>query len=409
MPLDAIIRKCRRLKNKVKFVLRYFYLKVRYCPLFSPDVVSNRVFFMTYDSQFICNPAYITKELIRRNKDVEIYWVTTREILEQHPDAFPPEVHTVFRPSREMFHAMATSRVWVDNALNCVWYGMPKKKEQVYLNTWHGSLGIKKLAGNKNWMRRAARCNGTTDYCITNSTFEDMVFRTTFWPDVPKLHYGHARNDVFFDQELIAKASDTVHSYYNIPSDRKLFLYAPTFRDDGDTSCFNLDYARVKAALEKRFGGNWVILVRAHFKNRNSGGIMTEFGPDLVDAAGYPDMQELMLGIDVGCTDYSSWAYDFVLSGKPMFLYAEDKAKYENDRGLYYTLDETPFPVADSNDAMEACIESFDPAVYKEHVAEFLDGKGCIDDGHASERIVDFILDVMENGKPDPETLTYTL
>ena len=68
-----------------------------------------------------------------------------------------------------MYYEMSTAKVWLDNALNCVWdNGMKKKPGQVYINTWHGSMGIKRLSGDKHWLRRAKLCNDVTDYCIYN-------------------------------------------------------------------------------------------------------------------------------------------------------------------------------------------------------------------------------------------------
>ena len=58
----------------------------------------------------------------------------------------------------------------------------------------------------------------------------------------------------------------------------------------------------------------------------------------------YSDIQELMVSSDALITDYSSCIYDFMLSRKPGFIYATDADKYNNGRGLYYSLTSTPFP-----------------------------------------------------------------
>ena len=48
-----------------------------------------------------------------------------------------------------------------------------------------------------------------------------------------------------------------------------------------------------------------------------------------LDATGYAAMQELLVAADAGITDYSSWIYDYLLGGRPGFLFAPDKAAYD--------------------------------------------------------------------------------
>ena len=294
-----------------------------------------------------------------------------------------------------MFQEMSTAKVWMDNALNCVWYDMPKKKKQVYFNTWHGSMGIKRLSGNDQWMQKASKCNKVTDYCIANSTFEEEVYRTTFWPDVEILKYGHARNDILFDDAEIAKKREKVHRYYGIEPSCKIFLYAPTFRDNGTTPFAEIDFEALKNALQERFDCKVCILVRLHFKNRKSS-IFTDQAKDwLHNATLYPDMQELLAAADMGLTDYSSWAYDFVLTKRPMFLYAPDIAEYDQDRGFYYPLESTPFPLAYNNRELVENVRHFDREKYLSKVDLFLQERGCYEEGTASKRIVDKLEEIM--------------
>jgi CDP-glycerol glycerophosphotransferase len=358
------------------------------------DVQNNKIFVMTYDNNYTCNPSYIVEELLRQKLPVDIVWVCSPK-KDADLSTFPEEVRLVKRGSYSMFEEQASAKIWIDNALNCVWYSMPKKPGQVYLNTWHGSMGIKRLSGNANWFQRAAECKAKTDYCVTNSAFEEEVFRTTFWPDTPFLKFGHARNDILFQQERHPAIREKVEAFFELEPGKKLMLYAPTFRDDGDTSCFNLDYAALKQALEQRFGGEWIILVRAHFKNRGKKAKTVESSAWLKDASVYPDMQELMAVVDSGITDYSSWAYDFVLTGRPMFLYAEDVEKYNNGRGFYYPLETTPFLIASNNEEMKQNVLSFNEQVYADKVDAFLKDKGCYETGHASEQIVEKIKEIM--------------
>lgn len=377
------------------------------------DVQSNKIFVMTFDDRYTCNLKYIVDEILHQELPVEIVWVAPRKG-KINRENYPEGVKLVRRGSYSMHQEQATAKVWLDNALSCVWYYTPKKANQVYINTWHGSMGIKKLSGNKGWLRRARRCNKLTDYCVTNSTFEENVFRDTFWRDVPCLTYGHPRNDILFKNELAQELREKVLRHIlgckedlqdeqalllqeeslKSASQKKLFLYAPTFRDTGRTDFKVLDYERLKIALEKRFGGEWIILVRTHFKDRAQK-MSIQFNDWLMNASTYGDMQELLAVVDMGMTDYSSWAYDYILTKRPLFLYAPDLDLYDQGRGFYYPLESTPFPLAKDNDELETAILGFDESRYQADVNHFLADKGCYEDGHASRRVVEKLKEVM--------------
>ena len=356
----------------------------------APAPKENKVLFMTYDFKFTDNQSYIAQEFLRRKVPVDLVWV-----VKDKKTPMPKGVRKVLYRSFNMFEEMNTSKIWVDNALNCVWDNMPKQKDQYYFNTWHGSMGIKKLSGSGVWLHRAKRCRKRTDYCVTNSTFEEKVFEETFWKGVPCLKYGHARNDLLFDESKQESLHEKVCKILEMPAESKLFLYAPTFRDDGDMSFLSMDYHEIQKTLEEKFGGQWVVLIRLHFKNR-AHSKKIQYDEKVVNASGYPDMQELMAAVNIGCTDYSSWAYDYVLTRRPLILYAPDVQKYSGSRGFYYSLEDTPFSIARNTEEMQEKLRSFDMAKYQADCEQFLLDKGCYEDGHAAERIVDKMLELME-------------
>lgn len=93
-------------------------------------------------------------------------------------------------------------------------------------------------------------------------------------------------------------------------------------------------------------------------------------------------------------TDYSSCIFDFMLSRRPGFIFATDIEEFNTERGFYYPLEETPFPIARNNEELMQNIRNFDEAAYHNGVEEFLINKGCIEDGCASERVADKIAEL---------------
>lgn len=341
----------------------------------------------TFQGEYCCNPKYVTEAMAGRD-GMEIVWALDRNA---DTSGIPAGVRVVRKGSLRHCLAAATAKVWLENGLNLVRSPyIRKRRGQVYFQPLHGSLGLKRqgLAGAE--VREKA--DAITDFCISNSAFEDEVYRTSYWPTTEILRYGHPRNDVFFmSPEEKARIAARVRRMLGVGSATRLALYAPTFRPDGDTSCLDLDPVMLKAALERKFGGEWTVLFRLH--KRDAARHRAPSG-SWVDASGYPDMQELMVACEAGITDYSSWICDYVLGDGYGFIYARDIEKYAENPGFYYPLETTPFPVARSNEELAAAIKTFDTAEYVKRKAAFVKSKGCVDDGHASERCARKIMEV---------------
>jgi CDP-glycerol glycerophosphotransferase len=362
----------------------------------------DTIMFATFQGEYTCNPKYITEELLRQGLPYRIVWAVKPGV---DPATFPKGVVLVRAFSFAFFCEAAAARVWVDNALNFVWRYMPKKKEQTYFVTWHGSLGLKRISpdsiASKRWLQVARYSGREADCMISNSAFEDDVYRTAYWPSTEILRCGHARNDIMFekDTDRVRRIRERVYAHFDLKPDTRILLYAPTYREDGEAEYGLRDYDSLTYALTRRFGGEWVIFSRMHFRDRQR----EEEGEDVIlsestviNASEYPDIQELMVAAAAGLTDYSSWIYDFMLTGRPCFIFAPDLASYNEERAFYYPLESTPFPLALDEEDLAVKVLGFDEDEYARGLAGFLEEKGCVDDGRAAERIVGKIREVME-------------
>ena len=117
--------------------------------------------------------------------------------------------------------------------------------------------------------------------------------------------------------------------------------------------------------------------------------------PDVVDATQFPDMQALLLSVNVVVSDYSSCLFDAALREIPCFTFATDFDAFKAERGVYYEMEELPFPYARNNDELMHNIESFDQEDYKSKWETFKVRTGLHETGHAAkdiaEKIVDFV------------------
>lgn len=391
--IEKIIKKIKKFFTNIRKgidmsignIARYFMFR-------NEPIIDKRVVFFNFQGNYTCNSKYIAAKLLELHPEYEIIFVVNNKVNDRESLVDVPEqIKFVVKETAEAYYALATAHYWFDNALCCVWRTVPKRKGQIYINTWHGSLGIKRLSGNDFWKSRARVANKQTDYFLTNSVFDEQVFSESFWPDVKHMKVGHPRNDIFFDEKKMKDVKEKVYAHYGIEEGVKTVLYAPTFRDNKkDVSAIILDYERLKNTLEEKFGGEWKVLVRPHFHNIKAFKLTADVDY-VIKASDYDDMQELMAAMDAGITDYSSWIFDYIFTGKPAFIYARDIDQYVNSRGFYYSLNETPFSIARDDDSLSENIMNFDERKYAADVKVFLEDKGCYEKGNASEAVVDFI------------------
>ena len=119
-------------------------------------------------------------------------------------------------------------------------------------------------------------------------------------------------------------------------------------------------------------------------------------GDTLVDATAYPDMAELLCAANLLITDYSSSMFDYALTGKPIIQFATDIAAYQKDRDFYFPLDALPFPLAKSNEELEAVLTDLQPLWTSSAWAEFARENDFCEDGEAAVRCAALILQQMQ-------------
>ena len=217
------------------------------------------------------------------------------------------------------------------------------------------------------------------------------IYQKSFWYHGAVLEYGSARNDILVNPP--ADAKQQVQQALHLPNDCQIIMYAPTFRADHSLDAYQLDYQAVCRACAQRFGGNWVMLVRLHPNVMKLAKDLKFDNQTTFDATAVDDMQLLLAGCDAVITDYSSLMFDFALTRRPCFQFAMDIDAYKGDRNFYFPIDETPFPLAVSNEEMVQNILQFDAAAYQADWDAFYQKMGFCEDGNASERCVKWILE----------------
>lgn len=368
-----------------------FALKILY--IF--PVKNNRVVFISYNGkQFSCNPKYIFEYLSSQHDNIlECVWIFDDIAGNMFSDN---KIKVVRNNSLRFFYYMLTSKIIVSNSGIASY--IPVRKKQYYIETWHGGGAYKKtgrvISKNKyevlELQMQAKHINAfiSSSRKVTETKSEEhMISKEKFW------ECGMPRNDVFFKKQpdLIKK----VKGNYHIPEGANIVLYAPTFRGNTMAANFNTDIhvSTCIDALHRRFGGQWIMFVRAHY--HINGGICLD---NTVNVSDYDDMQELLCCADILISDYSSCMWDFSLTNKPCFVFAPDIAQYKQDRDFFTPTSEWPYTIAANNDELENNILEFNGPDYQTKVKVHHNKQGNFDTGHATEYVANRILEITLKG-----------
>jgi len=329
------------------------------------------------------NAKYIVEELLNSNVDYDIVWLLKNK--NKKEAGLPKRVRVVRLGSIKNIYEMTTARLWIEN--NRMHQYLFKRKGQFYLQTWHGGLGLKKIEGDaphgmkKRNVKFSKRDSKMTDLYISNSKHLTNIYKRAFWYDGEVLEAGYPKNDILFRDKQVFRYK--VRKYFSLLDKHKILLYAPTFRENGKLSAYDIDFNALQSALNKQ-DNTWKVIIRLH-PSVDDSNFQAVFGEGVINGTHFPDMQELVLGVDTLVTDYSSCMFDSAIAKIPTFIYASDISNYIDERGFYFSLDELPFDVAVDTKNLIKNIIHFIPNEYSIRLEQFYKKVRLYDKGDASK------------------------
>ena len=298
-------------------------------------VKKNRILFMSFGGQKYDDSPKVLYEKMKNDpffKDYELIWTFT------NPNKFDYVEAKKVRTDSFAFYKLAlSSKIWINNS--SVERGLRlRRKNQLEFNTWHGTP-LKTMGPDKKhneYKFRQKKNKGQITYC-SQSEYDREIFTRLFNTDKENIILSDLpRND-----ELINKVDvNSLKQNLNIPLDKKVILYAPTFREYCRDK-FNSCYIKPPIDLSKwqeKLGNEYVILFRAHYEVVSVLGI--EDNGFVYNVSSYPCLNDLIQVSDLLISDYSSIYFDYAITEKPMFNFSYDLDEYEEKRGLYLKLDE---------------------------------------------------------------------
>lgn len=295
-------------------------------------------------------------------------------------------------------YALARSRVVVVDDYFFPIYVIRPRPETTIVQTWHASGAFKKfghsLAGasfgaDAELMARV-RIHANYDLCLVGSSEAAVHYAEAFGLPLDRFvtRLGIPRTDLFFGDPA-REAAEDVRRRYRL-DDRRVVLYAPTFRGDRVTDARDAGHLDLHV-LRDVIGADHVLLLRLHPFVRRRVDLDADLAGFVVDASDEPDINALMLASDVLVTDYSSAIFEFSLLERPMAFLAPDLGAYERERGFYVDYRSwVPGPVFERTEPLASWLRAgeFD----LEPVRRFREASFEVADGQATRRFVEQVV-----------------
>lgn len=396
----------KRLYKTAKSAVVVFYRIM--CCIF-PVKKTRVVFDSSLGKSYAGNPRHIYECLVANGYDMkwDCIW-----FYEKEKYSIPGMSRQVRYGRLRYLYYMATAKIWVFDSRQPEF--LIRRKGTYYIQTWHGTP-LKKLAldmedvfmvGESDidtYKDLFAKNVHTWDYLISQNPFSSGTFRRAFDFQKEMLEIGYPRNDILFRENT----PDGIRRYrkeLGLPQDKKVILYAPTFRDDeySEDDRYKFQPQISFDQMRDELGDEYVVIVKYHYL------IM-----DSVDWSPYEgfiyhfdqshDIAELFLVSDMLITDYSSVMFDYSILNRPMFFFAYDFYKYKNElRGFYFSYrGEMPGPISSTTEELIEDIKTYDPKEYEEKYLQFHEKYNSIDDGRASGRVLELINSLIPCRLPD--------
>lgn len=293
----------------------------------------NLILFSSYGGRkFDDSPRVVYEYLLQHpvSPDHKYVWAFA------NPDDFPEVENRIQVDTPAYYLTALRAGYWITNT--SIARGMDFRKKQTKSFAFaHGLMALKRIStdvvdkgavfiSDQHEKFDAVFVEGTIDISILSRLWrlDKSLFHTT----------GLPRNDDLVDTTETEKL--LLRQKLGIPEDKKVILYAPTFRDwSKDTTGQNtyripMDFTK----WQKQLGKEYVLLVNGHYAISK----LLNLPPKddfVVNVFGYPQINDLLKIADILISDYSSIVFDYSILGRPIFGYCYDLDEYMAIRGSY--------------------------------------------------------------------------
>ena len=376
-----------------QLLLSYYKLLTKMLP------INHRIilFESNMGRNYTGNPRAIYEEMVRLGLDrkYRCYF-----ILEDIKVKIPGSAKIIKRNRFRYFYYFAIAGIWISDTRFPKY--IIKRRDTIYIQTWHGTP-LKKLALDleavymsgesslEDYKRNFYNNVQTWDYLVSQNKYSTEIFKKAFGFEKKILEIGYPRNDILYRRNKKEEIR-TIKEELGLPLDKRIILYAPTWRDNEyySNGIYKFNTGLDFPLLMEQMKEDTVWLVKYHYLIKDSidwsayKGFLYEFDKSY-------DISLLYLVSDMMVTDYSSVMFDYSILKRPMFFYCYDLCEYKDKlRGFYFDIfKEAPGPVVQTTEDLIQAIKEYDYELYIERYEAFIEKYNHADDGNASRKIID--------------------
>ncbi len=398
----------KQIAKNSKFVYAlYFYLGSIFLKLVGQFVSTEEklILFVVYGGQRYDDSPRFIYEYMKKNPDYMDYkymWA----FLDPSSVSEIPENEKIKIDTFRYYKTALRAKYWITNSSAS--RGLKfKKKKTINIMFQHGMAGIKLIGNDIKASNKSFHLSGKEefDYIFIEGKKECELL-VHAW-DVKKdnlYRTGLPRND-----DLIGRTEKDIKELknkLNIPLEKKVILYAPTFREYNRDSGlavflrppFDFDY------WNKELGDEYVLLLTAHYEVAKLMDIPDKH-PFVINAFKYPHINDLMLVSDILISDYSSIIWDYSILGRPIISYAYDYKEYKRERGVYEGYENIfSHGIMQSEEEVIRFIKEIDYDRECEYTKKYIRDEYIVKYGNAAQECVKVLFD---NKKEKPERILH--
>ena len=357
--------------------------------LFNP-VKKNRVAIMSGRRTSLGGNSEFVYNQLKRNNNIEIKFLFF-------------EQKSGFSAIKNLFAFLklyATSRVVIIDDYFRMLNLVKKRKGVKLVQLWHACGAFKTFGytrlGKTGGALQISKSHRVYDYAIVSSKEVVPHYAEGFGiSDKNVSPLGVARCDVFFDGEYKKTVREKLYSRYPALKDKKVVLFAPTFRGRGQQSAYYPEDKFDVNAFADSLGKEYALIVKLHPFCKEKPQIRKDLENRVFDLSGEDELNDLLFVTDLLITDYSSVVFEASLLDIPMLFYVFDLEEYIESRDFYYDFKSfIPGKEVRTQKELVSCIlnSDFEQEKTEAFKNRFFDYK----DGCSSQRAAELIESLLE-------------
>ena len=300
---------------------------------------------------------------------------------------------------KRFFELYTTSRVVIVDDYFRMLNIVPKKDDVKLFQLWHACGAFKTFGftriGKDGGPRQWAKNHRMYDYAVVSSKNISKHYAEGFGiSDSCILPSGVPRTDIFCDSGYKEKTRAAFFEKYPQLKNKKIILFAPTFRGKGQMSAYYPTDKFNPNEICSALGDEYAIIIKLHPFCKEKYRIEEKYKDRIIDLSNADELNDLLFVTDLLITDYSSVVFEASLLDIPMLFYAFDLDEYIENRDFYYDFKEfIPGKTVFLQDELIKAVQSND---FESEKVENFKHKFFDDiDGQSSQRVANKIISLL--------------